>query len=56
MCEINHFKVYVLCSVMMWQLMWTTYMSKRIELVSFSYIVIDDEKKYYINFKIFIIS
>jgi hypothetical protein len=26
MCEINYFKVSVLCSVVMWQLMWTNCM------------------------------
>jgi hypothetical protein len=42
MCEINHFKICILYSVVMLQLIWTTCMSKRIELVDFAYIVIED--------------
>jgi hypothetical protein len=30
MCEINHFKLCVFCSVTMLQLMWTTYMSREL--------------------------
>jgi hypothetical protein len=30
MCKINHFKVCVLYSVVMWQLMWTTCMSREL--------------------------
>jgi hypothetical protein len=30
MCEINHFKIYVLYNVVMWQMMLTTYLSKEL--------------------------
>jgi hypothetical protein len=29
MCEINHFKVYVLYNMVMWQLIWTTCMLRK---------------------------